>query len=139
MRLGDVRDLTRGMGEFAGRRVEMADPAAWVRSALQILNEDRRINLVSEDPTALELRVEILKAYVQSSASTRAATVVIRIEYYRGAGAHDEQLYRGSDQSVNWIGEPSETTRAVNRALGRIVESVRADLLTRCGSGSTLR
>lgn len=135
VKLTEVRDLRsdpESMGQIGVRAIQTADSVQWVRSSLESLSQDSRIRLADDTETAkVTIGVDILKAYSMNNAGMgRATTVALRVRY---GATNDAQLYRGSDDGVNWASGDGETQSALNRALSRAIDAVHADVLQRCG------
>lgn len=129
--VGDLRSDTHAMGDVAGRPVRVSDSAAWVRSGVLSLDQDTRIAFVG-DAADLDLNVDLLKAYVMSITMNKASTVVARVRYSRHGVDDGEQVYRGSDTSLNWASGEGETQAALDSALADLLNAIHRDVLSRC-------
>jgi hypothetical protein len=134
--IGDVRDLRpdpQSMGSISLRTVHAGDSAGWVRSGLQTLDRDKRLRIAGTAADAdLVLDAEILKAYIMSITTQKAANVVIRVRYSRHGVAEGDAIYRGALNEVNWIGGDDETQGAFDDALSQVIAAVAADTAKRC-------
>lgn len=141
VRVTDVRDLRtdpEAMGATVGRLIRSADTAAWVRSGFMSLGQDRRLQMLEGDgPNDLAIEVDILKAYAMSvTGETRAANVVLRLHYSRYGAPSGEQIYRGTENGVNWANGEGETQSSFDDALADLLKAVDRDLVTRCASNA---
>lgn len=121
------------MGVTAGRLVRSADAVAWVRSGFESLSRDRRLQFVGTAPEDIALNVDVLKAYAMSvTGETRAATVVVRVRYGGVTVASGEQVYRGTENGLNWSSGEGETQSSFDAALAQLLEAVDRDIVARC-------
>ena len=137
LRLGmvdDQRSDKRAMGELAGFPIRVTDSAAWLRSALRSLSHDPRMTLVegASDAGDVTLSAHLLKAYVMNQNSAKSATVVVRVHYEKPASAPRDEIYRGSDEGVNWFSGRDETKSALDTSLTRVLNQVDRDLAEYC-------
>ena len=140
VRVTEIRDLRsdpEAMGVTAGRLIRSADTKAWVRSGFLSLGRDPRLQMVEGDaPHDLAIDVDILKAYAMSvTGETRAANVVLRAHYSRKDAPSGEQVYRGTENGVNWSSGEGETQSSFDDALADLLKTVDSDLVARCTSG----
>lgn len=128
----DMRPDSQSMGAIGVRTVH-ADTGAWVRSGIESLARDPRIQFVGATSEAdLSIDVELLKAYVMSMTVDKSSNVALRIRYARKGAAQGDALYRGTDTDVNWANGDGETQQSLNRALANLLEDVDQDILARC-------
>lgn len=127
----DRRTNKEMLGQLATRSVVSEDVGAWVRSGFATLPG------YAEAPTAASfgIQIELLKAYLQSQATTKVATVVLRVAYPGAEGTPVQ--YRGTNTSVNWSSSTNEAREAMNLAIGDMLGKVRADLGQRCAAATT--
>jgi hypothetical protein len=119
------------MGGLGARTLHSRDPAAWVRGGLRALGSD--FTLIEPDGAPdVAIRVEILKAYIEAMPDTKSATVVLRAHYDGPHGAAEPRLYRGAHTAMNWISSDGEIQSAMNDALNKAVNAIRADLAGLC-------
>jgi hypothetical protein len=138
VRVAEIRDLRtdpEAMGS-TGRLIRSSDTTAWVRSGFASLARDWRLTLIDDAaPSAsdLVLAVDVVKAYAMSvTGETRAASVVVRVHYSRNGAPDGEQVYRGTENGVNWANGEGETQASFDAALAELLADVDRDLLARC-------
>ncbi len=138
--IADVRNARENpefMGQMGPRPVIAADAVTWVRSALETMNAFPRLRLVGEgDEADLELRIELIKAYVMSYASAKASDVVVRVGYSRQGRKLDERVIRGTDNGTNWINGEGEMQSSLNGALASLVQQLDRDVIAHCDDAS---
>jgi hypothetical protein len=137
VRIAAVRDLRtdpEAMGVTGLRLIRSADAAAWVRSGFVALGHDRRLQIVDDAAQGdVVMDVEILKAYAMSvTGETRAASVVLRVHYSRDGAPAGEQIYRGTENGLNWSSGEGETQSSFDAALADLLKTVDSDLVARC-------
>jgi hypothetical protein len=125
--VSDVRSDTQAMGTMGLRAVRISDSAGWIRSGIQSLSRDPRLQFVDDQP-AFSFNIELVKAYAQSRGTERTSTVVLRADY----SADDKQVYRGADTSLNWNNTDSETQSGLDSALAQVLEALDRDIVARC-------
>jgi hypothetical protein len=131
----EVKDLRSDpqMGTMGPRAVRAIDPIDWLRAGLGTLAENKYLSLVPAGQTAdVELKVELLKAYIQPMNMAKSTTVVLRIRYGGVHGLPEPRIYRGAHTAVNWNSTDDEIQGAMNLALEDAIRSVRADLMGVC-------
>ena len=141
--LADIRDLRldpQSLGSVGTRPVRTTDAVAWLRSGFQSLSRSPQIRVVEGEDAGdadLTLRVELINAYVMSITQlTRAASIVVRVQYDRAGSPPDNQVYRGSHDALNWV-SAEEARSSFNAALAEILTGVDRDVLTRCSLSSS--
>lgn len=130
----DTRSDKESMGEVGGRYIRAENAVGWIRSGLDSLKLDQRIQFVdAADPGAdLVLAVELMKAYAQSASATKNANVVVRARYSRNGAQIGERTFRGDDSGANWASMDGEGQGVLNQALKEVIASLDYDLLQRC-------
>jgi len=141
VRVAEIRDLRtdpQAMGMMDGRLIRSADTTAWVHSGFLSLGRDPRLQMVEGDGQHdLAIDVDIVKAYAMSvTGETRSANVVLRVRYSRNGAPAGEQVYRGTENGVNWSNGEVETQSSFDDALENLLKTVDSDLVARCTSSS---
>jgi len=137
VRIAEVHDLRsdpRSMGLSGGRLVHSADTTAWIRSGFLSLGADRRLQMTEDAaPGDLTIDVDVLKAYAMNvTGETRAASVVLRVRYSRDGTPAGEQIYRGTQNGLNWSSGEGETQSSFDAALADLLKTVDSELVARC-------
>lgn len=130
----DARSDKQSMGRFGGRYVRHEDAVGWVRSGLETLIHDKRFRFVSlaDVGDGVLMNVSLLKAYMEGLATSKNATVVLRVSYVRGAEFLGENTFRGDFTDVNWGSGDDEARDSLNVALQEALLAIDADLAARC-------
>ncbi|HEY8949985.1 MAG TPA: hypothetical protein VIM56_13960 [Rhizomicrobium sp.] len=131
IRLVEVRDARadmRSMGTIGARMIDEPDSVAWMRSGFDTLKRDARISF-ADGGKAMDLKVEILKAYMLSITEAKTTNIVVRIDY---GGAQPEGVYRGTDTGLNWASGSGETQSSFDRAMAQLMASIDEDIVARC-------
>jgi hypothetical protein len=122
----DVRADTHSMGIMFQRGVHSADSVGWARSGIDSLSRDPRISF--GEPAKVVFGIDLAKAYISSLTTEKAATVVLRANY----APNDTQIFRGDDNSLNWVNGEGETQAGLDAALARAIEALDQDIVARC-------
>lgn len=133
IRVVEVRDAradTRSMGTIGARMIDEPDSVAWMRSGIDTLKRDARISFADSGSKAMDLKVEIVKAYMLSITEAKTTDIVVRIDY--GGGAQPEAVYRGTDTALNWNSGSGETQSSFDRAMAQLMASIDEDIVARC-------
>ncbi len=134
--LAEVRDTrpdTSSLGMMGRRAVLASDSVAWLRSALDVLKQDRRLRFVDGEKDAVfVLRVELVKAYIMAITTQKSSSVVLRVSYSRDGKDLDPQILRGRDTGGNWAFGEEETQGSLNRALSAAVSELDNDIVAHC-------
>ncbi len=141
LHIGEIRDLRSdptALGEIGGRPVRAVDVPAWLRSGLLSLDRGAAIVMVENaEAEDVDISADIHKTYVISMPTSKAADVAFTIHYRRNGAAVDDQVYRGSDEGMNWASGEGEGQSALNRALADALTHVEADVLAHCAGRKT--
>lgn len=130
----DARGDTQSMGRFGGRYVRHDDTVGWVRSAVQSLERDKRLQFASalDADAGVVMHVSLVKAYMEGLATSKNATVVLKVRFVRGEQALGENTYRGDQTDVNWGSGDGEARDSLNIAMQEAIGVLDTDLLARC-------
>ncbi len=130
----DARSDTQSMGRFGGRYVRRDDTVGWVRSGLETLARDKRFEFVSaaEAGDGVVIHATLAKAYMEGLATSKNATVVLRVRYERTGETIGENTFRGDYTDVNWGSGDGEARDSLNIALQEALAAIDADLFARC-------
>jgi hypothetical protein len=121
----DLRD-DKALGRVAFTRVDGDHFAAWFAEAL------KSVPGYQPQPATLVMKVEILKAYIQSLATMKSANLVVRVHVAQHGHAPRTKLYRGVDNSTNWSSSEDEIQAAFDSAMAHLQRQMAADLATGC-------
>jgi hypothetical protein len=126
--LEDRRPSTETLGVLAGGVVVRSeDFPAWLRSGFATVP-----GYAPGPERGIGLRVELLKAYLQSISTAKTAAIVVRVGYPGGEAGERKVIYRGENTSTNWSSSEAETRAALDAALAEVLGKVRADLSAAC-------
>lgn len=117
----------------AGEPFEIKDAGDlrdWVKSSFMSLPG------YSQQPVALTMNVEIIKAYAQPTGSLMSGNIVLRVRYQYGGAILREKYFRGIDESMNWITADSEKAQAFSNAMLDVLGKIAADVDGVCRRGS---
>jgi hypothetical protein len=126
--VADVQDLRedKALGRMGPRHVDAQDFPDWFKDGLA------RMPGYSTDPVAVQLHVQVLKAYIQGMSSLKSANLVVRVRIDGPGHAPAWHNLRGVDDSMNWVNGESEMQEAFDRALAGLTTQLQADLATAC-------
>jgi len=133
----DLRPTKDSLGSVGGRFVYVDDIAAWLKSGFRLLEKsghscEFETKEAQSPPHALRMSTALNVANVRSSSSSRAATVVLTIRYFRGDRLLGQRTYRGSSTGVNWFGSQSEITDQFAEAFSQLLKAVSHDIAAYC-------
>lgn len=132
--LTDQRRDKQDMGNVANRPVRGVDMLAWLSSSLASLGPaGYRVDTQPSATANLMLDVELLKAYLESESTSVASIIVVRVTYKRPDGTVlAQQLYRGSDTSIDWVAGDGETNTDFRLATGDMLHKLQPDIGRYC-------
>jgi hypothetical protein len=127
------------IGSVAGRVVHgPADTRAWIESALASLKSAGLAVSFATDappsPAGLTASVTLVTAWVSSAATSKNASIVLRVRYAANGALLKQANYRGSVSTVDWLGSASEVQGMVDDAMAQILAAMDADLRAICAS-----
>lgn len=132
----DGRTHKTSLGGVAGRTLEAENFPAMVEQGFAYrLREYASVRLLPGDDAvtpAVNVRGEIMKAYMKSVATSMVANVVMRISFGLPDGEQNVITVRGKDTSVNWANGDNEMQRSLSLALIDAVEKAQPALATQC-------
>ena len=139
--LADVRDDKTNLGRLGRTAVEGADTEGWVAEAIKASATASVVTFVVSPSAGAKnttLNVTLLKAYVSTIITTKAATVALRIRFRHDDRDLGEVLYRGNSNGAFWGAGKGEAISALNDALREALVPLRRDILARC-QGNTIK
>lgn len=86
----------------------------------------------TREAAPIELRIEVLKAYIHSIATMKSANLVVRVHVAASGAPPQAKTYRGSDGSVNWSSSEREVQEAFDNAMTDLTTQIGADLRGLC-------
>lgn len=137
-RVSDLRAQPAILGNVAGRAVRAPESVeAWLNNVLGAgLRSrgvapyfDRRPEGVNDPLTA---DVALRTAWVSDLHTSKNATAVLSLRLMRGDSVLKTQDYRGADTVMNWASGDGELQRMVDRAFGRALDQIAADVRATC-------
>lgn len=130
----DARADTQSMGRFGGRYVRRDDTVGWVRSGVETLARDKRLEFVgaADVGDGVVLNVTLVKAYMEGLATSKNSTVVLRVRYGRAGETIGDATFRGDHTDVNWGSGDGEARDSLNIALQEALAAIDTDLFARC-------
>jgi hypothetical protein len=137
-RVADLRAQSGVLGTVAGRTVRApGNVDAWLNNVLGagLASRgvtpyfDRRPEGVANPLTA---DVGLRLAWVSDIHTSKNATTVLNLRLKRGETVLAEHDYRGADTVMNWASGDGELQRMVDRAFGRALDQMAADLRAAC-------
>jgi hypothetical protein len=126
----DLRD-DKALGRVALTRVDGDHFATWFADGLKSVPGYR------PQPATVVMKVEVLKAYIQSLATMKSANLVVRVHVAQDGHAPRTKLYRGVDNSTNWSSSENEIQAAFDGAMGHLRQQMAADLAATCPAART--
>ena len=125
----DVRK-SKSLGIVSLSIVE-TDVESWVYSALDHYNIKQ-----NNDTNNTHIKIELVKAYVQSMASSMAANVVFSAQYREpeSTSFSNKKFFRGYEVDVNWNSGEDEILTTMNKAIANSLRKVRHEIGLKCES-----
>lgn len=123
--IDDHRDQA-SLGTVGFTRVDGADFSRWFADGMAAMPG------YSREAAPLELRMEVLKAYIHSLGTLKSANIVVKVTAASDGVQHSTRTYRGVDGSLNWSSSESEIQAAFDRALGNLRQQMSAELAALC-------
>jgi len=135
--IADVRADKLMLGNVVGRPVHApANVDAWLRNVIGGL-QTRGIDVSFDanaahefDPLVASLTLRM--AWVSGISSSKNATTLWRMHLRRGVADIRQADYRGTDIALNWSSGDGELQRMVDRAMGRALDLMAADVRAAC-------
>jgi hypothetical protein len=118
----DDRREQASLGSVGHTRVDGEGFTAWFANGIAAIPG------YAGDGAPIELRVEVLKAYVQSLATLKSANLVVRVQVAAAGAPPRVKTYRGVDGSTNWNSTENEIQAAFDAALANLKQQIGADL-----------
>lgn len=133
----DARPYVAGVSATEARGILESDASEWLRQGVAPLAHGTAIRFASADNSdspALSASIELLKLnLIVTGGWTQAVNVVLRVRYARPGLAPEEQIYRGEANGPIWFDLEREKQSTIDRALARLLDDVKRDILARCG------
>jgi hypothetical protein len=137
--IADLRSDPMVLGSVASRPVRApADVNAWLQSVVQGF-ESRGINVSFDsnptgeaDPLVASLSLRL--AWVDEIHISKTATTLWHMRLRRGERQLADADYRGADTVMNWSSGDAELQRMVDRALGKSLDLMAADVRGACAA-----
>lgn len=141
LQIGIVSDLRTApgiLGNVAGRTVRAPESVeAWLNNVLGAGLASRgikphfdRLPDGTADPLTADVALRL--AWVSDLHTSKSATTVLNLRLKRGQSLLREHDYRGMDTVMNWSSGDGELQRMVDRAFGRALDQMAADVRTAC-------
>ena len=121
------------LGLLVRTQVDGSGFVEWLEQGLRALPEHRA------GDTSQTLRVEVLKAHIESLATLKSAHLVVRVESTLAGGRKTQRIYRGADNSVNWNNSQAEIQEAFGAGLAGPAASAQRRPGPRLPGGLSLR
>ncbi len=83
-------------------------------------------------PAPVTVRIELLKAYMQSVSTMMAANLVVRVHTQVAGQPVVPKLYRSADRSTNWFNAEAEVQNSFDRAMADLTAQLGTDLSALC-------
>ena len=135
----DRRPDPDSLGQIDGRSFSSSELKGFVDEQLAALASPAFavVKGPATRPARLALRPRILKAYVRGIDVTKAAVVVLEVEFVAAGAAPSSRVFRGQDASLNWGNVQGEVARALQRATVACLEQLRVEIEQRLRAGRT--
>jgi uncharacterized lipoprotein YajG len=78
------------------------------------------------------MAVALKVANIRSSSTSKTATVVLAISYFRGDQLLGQHTYRGSSTGVNWFASEDEINDAFSETFSQILKAMSKDVDIYC-------
>jgi hypothetical protein len=137
-RVTDLRTETASLGDAAGRAVRAPKNIdEWLHNVLGAGLPWRGVT-PHFDPQpgntsdSLSAEISLRLAWVSAQSTAKSATVMLNLRLNRGGSLLVERDYRGMDTEMNWSSGDAELQRLVDRAFGRALDKMAADVRGAC-------
>ncbi len=135
VRLGEIRDLRPDpevLGDLGGKTIKAGDTRQQLRDALAGVATRAIVFAAPGAPADLEMRVDIVKAYIYALTMAKTGAVALRVTFVRDGAVVGEHIYRGGSETVNWASGQGEARGAVRMAMEDAVRQIGPDLFQAC-------
>ncbi|HEX6397024.1 MAG TPA: hypothetical protein VFZ95_06345, partial [Steroidobacteraceae bacterium] len=137
-RVADLRTQPAILGNVAGRTVRAPESVeAWLNNVLGAGLRSRGISPYFDrrpegvaDPLTAD--VALRTAWVSDLHTSKSSTAVLNLRLMRGDSVVKTQDYRGTDTVMNWASGDGELQRMIDRAFGRALDQIAADVRAAC-------
>ena len=123
--IDDRRDQA-SLGTVGFTKVEGDDFSRWFADGIAAMPG------YSREAAPIELRIEVLKAYIHSLGTLKSANIVVKVTVADGGAPPTTKMFRGVDGSTNWSSSESEIQVAFDRALVHLRQQMSAELAGLC-------
>ena len=132
----DMRTDKEDLGKVIGKPVHEGDMAGWLTSGVISLEADGyRVDTSASGSDQLIVHMDLLKAYMHGVGTSIVTNIVTRITYMRADGTIlGQQVYRGSDTSIDWVGGDGEVNTDFRLATTDLLKQVEQDLSHYCAA-----
>lgn len=123
------RRRSKSLGFVATSIVE-TDVIKWVGSALS----HYQLQETTGDEHAIAVKLELIKAYIQSVSSSMAANVVFAVQLKAPSEAtFGKKIFvRGHEVDVNWNSGEGEILDTLNKAIAKALKNLRWEISNHC-------
>jgi hypothetical protein len=129
------------LGIVGGRTVKgPTDSQAWLHSVIGGLRSSGiAVEFGDAETTSADLsaKAELKMAWVSSAATTKIASVVLNLQYFRSGSMIKSADYRGSISTPNWSSGKHEIQSMIDRAFDQALSQAAADTLAACSAAVT--
>jgi hypothetical protein len=103
-----------GLGTLAWTHVQEGDFMRWFGDGV------RAVPGFTEGPTPVKVRLEIVKAYIQSLGTLKSTNLVVAVHITGEGLAPSTKVLRALDESMNWNSTEAEIHAALDRAMDQL-------------------
>ena len=114
------------LGMMGLTHIDGAGFQRWFESGISTIPGYRHEN------APIELRIEVLKAYIQGISTLKSANLVVRVHAIEKGNILLSKTYRSFDNSINWFNSESEIQTTFNNTLTDLKHQIHSDISILC-------
>jgi len=124
----DNREHQDNIGIFSGSEIIINDLSKWINNYFAVLENSPTSTAPNEHKILLDIYIK--KVYLQNISTSKAATIVLKINYLKNNNIALSKTYRKQLTEVNWSAKDSEIVTLLNSVFRNLMEDIISDLNT---------
>jgi uncharacterized lipoprotein YajG len=123
--LTDDRSYKDNIGLFCGSEIIVNDLLGWIKNSFLALENDPTLS----NNNKILLDISIKKLYVKNIPTSKAAIIVLQVDYVKNNNLSLSKIYRQQFTNVNWNCSNDEIVTLLNHVLKNIIYDISNDLM----------